>query len=1245
MQKSKAAAAELHRQVKVALEDVFMISEPYSYKNKIALMPKGYYLYPSQPLEDVPRAAILIKSVITSVYLEHLSSPDCTVVLLKLDNPILLISGYMDSKLPLVQPWLTRALAYAAQNNLPVIGCFDSNAHSSLFGPFTDRRGSDLEQLLADEGLILHNDGKDPTYETLRKNKVITSMIDITVSRHIDVLNWRVNRNFNGSDHNTLLFDVLDTATEPEQFICKWHKADWPTFTKSLEDAVLYQPSILTPKKLDKMVDSLYSAIDTGLDLACPLVKAKPFKPVSHWYTKDLRLLSNQVRKQFKKAKRCKNDHESEKYRTILKDYKTKCLHARRHSWREFVSSTENIKHMSRLNKILRFESRRTVNIFDKGDGTYTNPGTDSLQFLAQTHFPQASPIDHVKYDSKSKVPMFAIEAAFSDWINPTLVQKALLGFDKKKSPGPDLLKPIVFGHFPTAIIDYLVQIYKACIYLHYTPRKWKQARVIFIPKPGKDAYNKTKSFRPISLSNYLLKTLERLVVWNMDKALSLSPIHANQFGFLSGRSTENAISNTVNFIEQALFQKEHCLGVFLDISAAFDSISIHHIKSSLLRHGGDEDMVEWYFQYLARRELHFSLHGETLHLKTGLGFPQGGVCSAKFWIIAFNPAIEIINKHGIFGNGYADDLGALCSGNRVDHLTKKMQKMLNELTTWGNTCNLTFNAQKSEAIIFTRSTRSWPHFVSLNGTRMPYTNEVRYLGVILDKRLHWKSHISTRIDKAKKLLLKLNSIAWSFWGPRPHLMRWAYTGIVRSMLSYGAFIWAHELKTTYIQNKLETLQRSALMLCAKVPASTPTSALELILGLLPLDLFLEKSAISTLYRLFPLLPLEWDGIFQVRKTYNTSHRKYWYDRIEELQLPTLGEQYDFCIAPNVSPNFSVDLTSFYSEKTPFPSQVNVFTDGSKKDDRIGAGYCIYFEGTLLSEQSFRLPDFATVFQAEVLAIREAVKFLPNLPPSAKFIKFHVDSQATLLALNNAELSSLLILQVTQMLKNLPSRLHPPTFAWTRAHVGTEGNELADSLAKEGCQSTNLIVIPQPKCALKNRLQSEFTSLWNTRWQNNKEALHTKHFYRTFDSSKVKYTIKLTRKNLALFIRIITGHNSLHSHTGKFVESIFTKCRFCAEHKESFVHFITDCPRLRTLRESYFQDSPPSATSFWSVDKVLAFARSPSILPLLRPEKLDEDDVSEDQYQTFTNDVDAAPDSPTLLRSHSLTYSSDDQHP
>ena len=50
--------------------------------------------------------------------------------------------------------------------------------------------------------------------------------------------------------------------------------------------------------------------------------------------------------------------------------------------------------------------------------------------------------------------------------------------------------------------------------------------------------------------------------------------------------------------------------------------------------------MVEWYYLYLGRRYLEVELHGETVRLTTAIGFPQGGVCSAKFWLIAFDQAI-----------------------------------------------------------------------------------------------------------------------------------------------------------------------------------------------------------------------------------------------------------------------------------------------------------------------------------------------------------------------------------------------------------------------------------------------------------------------------------------------------------------------------------------------------------------------------------------------------------------------------
>ena len=99
------------------------------------------------------------------------------------------------------------------------------------------------------------------------------------------------------------------------------------------------------------------------------------------------------------------------------------------------------------------------------------------------------------------------------------------------------------------------------------------KVKCCFIPKQGKISYQEAKSFRPISLSNYLLKGLEKLLVEQMDLALEDHPIQKNQHGFQRGLSTETAMSKTVNFIEKHINSGREVLGVFLDIQAAFDTI------------------------------------------------------------------------------------------------------------------------------------------------------------------------------------------------------------------------------------------------------------------------------------------------------------------------------------------------------------------------------------------------------------------------------------------------------------------------------------------------------------------------------------------------------------------------------------------------------------------------------------------------------------------------------------------------
>ena len=89
------------------------------------------------------------------------------------------------------------------------------------------------------------------------------------------------------------------------------------------------------------------------------------------------------------------------------------------------------------------------------------------------------------------------------DWITEDPTRNALNLFKKRKSPGPDKIKPVIIEHLPITSMRHLVFIYRSVILLKYTPKLWKSTKVIFIPKPGKKNYNITKAFRPISLSNY----------------------------------------------------------------------------------------------------------------------------------------------------------------------------------------------------------------------------------------------------------------------------------------------------------------------------------------------------------------------------------------------------------------------------------------------------------------------------------------------------------------------------------------------------------------------------------------------------------------------------------------------------------------------------------------------------------------------------------------------------------------------
>ena len=102
-------------------------------------------------------------------------------------------------------------------------------------------------------------------------------------------------------------------------------------------------------------------------------------------------------------------------------------------------------------------------------------------------------------------------------------------------------------------------------------PDDLKIAKVTLIYKAGNSC--NISSYRPISVLLCFPKMLEQIMYNRLQKYLKdQNTLYDKQFGFQTGHSTENAIAQLVDQIYEAFEKKEYTLGVFINLSKAFDT-------------------------------------------------------------------------------------------------------------------------------------------------------------------------------------------------------------------------------------------------------------------------------------------------------------------------------------------------------------------------------------------------------------------------------------------------------------------------------------------------------------------------------------------------------------------------------------------------------------------------------------------------------------------------------------------------
>ena len=392
--------------------------------------------------------------------------------------------------------------------------------------------------------------------------------------------------------------------------------------------------------------------------------------------------------------------------------------------------------------------------------------------------------------------------------VDPNGVLKLLNNLKIHKAPGPDGLSARVLKECSSEIARILALIYNETLAQGTVPDDWRQANVvpIFKKREKYDAAN----YRPVSLTCICCKTLEHIIVSNINKHLAFESILADcQHGFRSQRSCETQLvqffHDLVSDLDRALNRNHRQTDVIImDFAKAFDKVQHRRLLYKLDYYGIRGSTHKWITSWLSGRFRKVVLDGQASDPVPVLsGVPQGSVLGPVLFLIFINDLPEnIMSSVHLF----ADDC-VLYRNIESPMDCQILQDDLNSLSQWETDWQMKFNVAKCHSMRVPRHPpdKHIQFDYTLHQQRLEQVQSAKYLGLTITDDLDWCQHISEISAKAIKTMGFLRrNLAFA---PR-HTKEVAYKTLVRPKLEYAAPIW-HPYHETQI-GQVEKVQRTA---------------------------------------------------------------------------------------------------------------------------------------------------------------------------------------------------------------------------------------------------------------------------------------------------------------------------------------------------------------------------------------------------------------------------------------------------
>ena len=305
--------------------------------------------------------------------------------------------------------------------------------------------------------------------------------------------------------------------------------------------------------------------------------------------------------------------------------------------------------------------------------------------------------------------------------------------------------------------------------------------------------------------------------------------IPMEQAGYRQGRSTTEQTLALTSYIETGFELKKKTGVVFIDLSAAYDTVWRDGLMLKMAKKIKCKKMLKLIAAMTGTRQ--FRVHmgadvSKTMKLKNGV--PQGSVLAPTL----FNAYIADLPNTKAHKFGYADDWALAYQCERWGHLEEALGDDGNKIKEHFDRWYLKMNMTKTVATVFHLDNHQARQAlnVEIAGQPLPPDEFPKYLGVTLDRSLTYKRHIETTVQKLSKRNNIIGKLAGTRWGASQSVLRTSALALCYSVAEYCAPVWSRSAHVKKIDVKLNEAMRTI----SGSTKSTPTPWLPVMSAIAP---------------------------------------------------------------------------------------------------------------------------------------------------------------------------------------------------------------------------------------------------------------------------------------------------------------------------------------------------------------------------------------------------------------------------